>query len=50
MTPNGQAEWPRAFSALEPRAQTVFQRPRRHYRASRRAPAIVRRRVRPQRV
>ena len=40
---NGEAERPRAGVRLEPRAHTAFQRPRRHYRSSRPAPAIVRR-------
>jgi hypothetical protein len=48
MTPplqsNGEAERPHAGVRLEPRVHTVFQHLRRHYRASRPAPAIVRRR------
>src|SRR5207237_8815993 len=42
VTPNGEAERPRAGAGLEPRAHTFFQRPRRHYRLSRPAPVIVR--------
>jgi hypothetical protein len=42
MASNGEAERPRAGARLEPRAHTSFGRPRRHYRASRPAPAIVR--------
>ena len=39
---NGEAERPHAGARSEPRAHTHFPRPRRHYRASRPAPAIVR--------
>jgi len=40
---NGEAERPRAGARLEPWAHTALPRPRRSYRASRTAPAIVRR-------
>src|SRR5205807_6934700 len=39
---NGEAERPHAGVRSEPRAHTLFPRPRRHYRASRPAPAMVR--------
>src|SRR5579862_6389777 len=42
LPPNGEVEGPRAGARLEPRVHTVFQHPRRHYRASRTPPTIVR--------
>ena len=39
---NGEVEGPHTGVGLEPRVHTVFRRPRRHYRDSRPAPAIVR--------
>src|ERR1700680_4358023 len=39
---NGEVEGPRRSARLEPRAHTVFPRPRRHYRLSRTPPTIVR--------
>jgi hypothetical protein len=39
---NGEVEGPRATARTEPRAHTAFPRPRRHYRASRTPPTIVR--------
>ena len=39
---NGLAERPRRSARLEPRVHTLFSHPRRHYRASRTAPALVR--------
>ena len=43
LTSNGEVEGPDQSARLEPRAHTVFQRPRRHYRRSRTPPTIVRR-------
>ena len=43
VAPNGEVEGPDDHARLEPRAHTVFPRPRRHYRASRTPPTIVRR-------
>src|SRR6266403_3246823 len=43
--PSGEAERPRRTAGLEPRVHTVFRHPRRHYRFSRTAPAIVRSRL-----
>jgi len=42
MTANEEVEGPRSSARMEPRAHTVFQRPRRHYRLSRPLPTIVR--------
>src|SRR5438105_2463669 len=42
-TSNGEVEGPRDGARLEPRAEHLPQRPRRHYRASRPPPTIVRR-------
>jgi len=39
---NGLAERPRRSAGLEPRVHNLFLHPRRHYRASRTAPAMVR--------
>ena len=43
VTPNGEVEGPDDHARLEPRAHTVFPRPRRHYRVSRTPPTMVRR-------
>src|SRR5215831_12787866 len=40
--PNGEVEGPGSAARLEPRAQTVSSRPRRHYPLSRHPPTIVR--------
>src|SRR5579862_3058411 len=42
VTSNGEVEGPAADAGLEPRAHTVPRRPRRHHRASRTPPTIVR--------
>src|SRR4029077_11115718 len=42
VTSNGEVEGPPRSARLEPRVHTVFQHPRRHYRASRTPPTIVR--------
>src|SRR6266481_9386697 len=44
-TSNGEAERPRRTAGLEPRVHTAFRHPRRYYRFSRTAPAIVRSRL-----
>ena len=44
---NGEVEGPRDGTRLEPRADNLPQRPRRHYRASRPPPTIVRCRHQP---
>jgi hypothetical protein len=46
VTSNGEVEGPRRSGRLATRAHTFFPRPRRHYRASRTPPTIVRRTLR----
>src|SRR5215475_8847058 len=43
MQSNGEVEGPVGDAQLEPRAHNISRRPRRHYRASRHPPTIVRR-------